>query len=404
METFIKEQTSIKDFCGLIDPIDLENFKKKYWENQVLHIQRENPDFFNKLFSIKDLDHLLEYTRPRGNSIRVVKNQQPMNPTVYENKDGSLNLNQLYVAYADGYTIVVNEIQRFCDPIKELVESVRQFLGHHVVANLYLTPENEKALSPHYDTHDVFALQISGEKHWILYDDTYYKTPLMHSFQPIFQRETLTGAKEITMKAGDVLYMPRGVPHEAYTTDQSSMHITLGVHSTQWLDFISKAVLNLGQKHIELRKALPIGYLNSEEKELFSQDIENNFMNILRKIFERDNIKGALDILSEEFRNQEQPKPDGHFSSLDKLNHVDLNTKVIKREGLKSKVINHVTGARILFQGNTIKGPSQIANTLEFITNQQHIFTVSDIPYVNDENKIKLAKRLIRGGLLKIEL
>lgn len=127
-------------------------------------------------------------------------------------------------------------------------------MGHHVVANLYLTPENEKALSPHYDSHDVFALQISGEKHWILYDDTYYKTPLMHGFQPIFQREQLSGAKEITLKAGDLLYMPRGVPHEAYTTDQSSMHITLGVHSTQWLDLFSKALLNLSQKHIDLEE------------------------------------------------------------------------------------------------------------------------------------------------------
>jgi ribosomal protein L16 Arg81 hydroxylase len=402
MEAFIRKQTAIKDFCQLIDPIGLENFEQNYWENQVLHIQRGNPEFFSNLFSIKDLDLLLQYTRPRGNSIRVVKNQQPLSPTVYENQDGSLNLNQLYAAYADGHTIVVNEIQKFWDPIKDLVEGVRQYMGHHVVANLYLTPENEKALSPHYDTHDVFALQISGEKHWILYDDTYYKTPLMHSFQPIFQREHLNGAKEITMRAGDVLYMPRGVPHEAYTTDKSSMHITLGVHSTQWLDFISKAMLSLGQKHIELRKALPLGYLNVDETGLLPQNIKNDLMNILKSVFEEDNVKGTLDILSEEFRTKEQPKPDGHFSSLDHLNHLDLDTKLIKRDGLKSKVTNHVTGARILFQGNIIKGPSQIASTLEFISEQKGIFKVKDIPYVNDDNKVKLAKRLVRGGLLKI--
>lgn len=402
MQILNELNSKIIDFSGLIDPIGTKDFEKNHWESQVLHIQRGNPEFFSSLFSIKDLDYLLEYTRPRGSSIRVVKNQQPMNPTVFENQDGSLNLNQLYTAYADGNTIVVNEIQRFWDPIKNLVESIRQYMGHHVVANLYLTPENEKALSPHYDSHDVFALQISGEKHWILYDDTYYKTPLMHSFQPIFQREQLTGAKEITLKAGDLLYMPRGVPHEAYTTDQSSMHITLGVHSTQWLDLFSKALLSLSQKHIELRKALPIGYLEKNIEELFSEDLKDNFKEILSKLFDRDNLNGSLDILSEEFRNQEAPKPDGHFASLDKLNHVTLETRLIKREGLKSKVTNNITGARILFQGNVIKGPSQIANTLEFISNQENEFSVSEIPYVNDENKIKVAKRLIRGGLLKV--
>ena len=117
MKTFINTQ-KVRDFIDLIDPIGFEDFENNYWENQVLHIQRDNPEFFSALFSIKDLDNLLDYTRPRGSSIRVVKNQQPMNPTVFENQDGSLNLNQLYAAYADGNTIVVNEIQRFWDPIK----------------------------------------------------------------------------------------------------------------------------------------------------------------------------------------------------------------------------------------------------------------------------------------------
>lgn len=398
----ITELKMINSFSDLIYPKSLQNFEEGYWENQVLHIQREDPHYYKNLFSIEDLDLLLEYNRPRGNSIRVVKNQQPLNPTIYENTDGSLNLNQLYAAYSDGNTIVINEIQRFWDPIKKLIENIRQHLGHHAVANLYLTPENEKALSPHYDTHDVFALQISGEKHWIVYDDTYYKTPLMHSFQPIFQREQLTGAREITLKAGDVLYMPRGVPHEAYTQDQSSMHITIGIHSTQWLDFISKAILNLGQKHIELRKALPIGYLDAMEDEIIPSLIQEQLSTILKGIFDKENIAGAINILSEEFRNKEQPKPDGHFSSLDQLNRIHLNTYVSKRKGLKSKVTNNYTGARIVFQGNVIKGPSQIASTFEYISNQEEPFLVNEIPFVNDDNKIKIAKRLIRGGLLKV--
>jgi ribosomal protein L16 Arg81 hydroxylase len=402
METIINIQTKLKDFSDLIQPINLQDFEANYWEKQFIHIQRDNPDFFSSLFSVEDLDKLLEYNRPRGSSLRVVKSQQPLNPTIYENMDGSLNLNQLYAAYADGHTIVINEIQRFWNPIKMLVENIRNYISHNAVANLYLTPSNEKALSPHYDTHDVFALQISGEKHWILYDDTHFKTPLMHSFQPVFQREHLSGAREITMRAGDILYMPRGVPHEAYTTDKSSMHITIGVHSTQWIDFITKSLLSLSQKNIELRKALPIGFLNSGNEDLLSTDAELDFINILQQVFQKDNISGSLNILGEEFRTKEQPKPDGHFLSLDKINHIHLDSQLSKREGLTSKVTNSVSGARISFQGNTIKGPSQIVSTLEFISQQEGIFSIKDIPFLNDDNKLKLAKRLVRGGLLKV--
>jgi ribosomal protein L16 Arg81 hydroxylase len=402
MEIFTIKKTKQNDFSDLIQPLSLESFETNYWEKQVLHIKREKLDFFSTIFSIEDLDKVLEYNCPRGSSLRVVKSQQPMNPTIYENKDGSLNLNQLYTAYADGYTIVINEIQRYWDPIKMLVENIRQQLSHNAVANLYLTPENEKALSPHYDSHDVFALQISGEKHWILYDDTHFKTPLLHSFQPVFQREHLSGAREITMKAGDILYMPRGVPHEAYTTDKSSMHITIGVHSIQWIDFITKSLVNLSQKHIELRKALPIGFLNFDNDNLLSTDAELDFINILDQVFHKENIAGSLNILSEEFRTKEQPLPDGHFASLDKLNHIDLDSQLSKREGLTSKATNSVSGARISFQGNTIKGPSQIVSTLAFISEHEGVFSVKDIPFLNDDNKLKLAKRLVRGGLLKV--
>lgn len=392
----------LKNFEDLINPISNSDFQTNYWEKQVLHIPRDDSDFFSSLFSIEDLDKLLEYSRPRGNSLRVVKSQQPLNPTIYENQDGSLNLNQLYVAYADGHTIVVNEIQRFWDPIKSFVQNMRLQLNHNVVANLYLTPENEKALSPHYDSHDVFALQISGEKHWIVYDDTNFKTPLLNSFQPVFQREHLSGAREITMKAGDIMYIPRGVPHEAYTTDNSSMHITIGVHPTQWIDLITKSLLNLSQSNIELRKALPIGFLKSDMDSLLSPDAKIDFMKILQMAFNEDNIKGSLGILEEEFRLKEQLKPDGHFLNLDNLNKINLESKITKREGVTSKVVNNSSGARILFQGNTIKGPSQIVDTLNFISQHIGSFFVKEIPFLNDENKLKLAKRLVRGGLLKL--
>lgn len=402
MERYIKDKTELRDFSDLIYPISIEDFEANYWEKQVLHISRNNLDFFSSLFSIEELDKILEYNRPQGVSLKVVKSNQPMNPTVYENQDGSLNLNQLYTAYADGYSILVNGIQRYWDPIKSLIENIRQQISHNAGANLYLTPENEKAFSPHYDSHDVFALQISGEKHWILYDDTYFKTPLLNSYQPTFQREQLTGAREITLRAGDILYMPRGVPHEAYTTNKSSMHITIGIQSTQWIDFITKSLLNLSQRHIELRKSLPVGFLNSDNDTLLSTDAELGFIDILQQVFQKDNIAGSLSILGEEFRTKEQPKPDGHFSSLDKLSHIHLGSQLSKREGLISKVTNSASGARIMFQGNTIKGPSQIASTLAYISEREGIFSVKDIPFLSDDNKLKLARRLVRGGLLKV--
>ena len=38
--------------------------------------------------------------------------------------------------------------------------------GHPTQVNAYITPPSSRGFSPHYDVHDVFVLQVAGEKHW----------------------------------------------------------------------------------------------------------------------------------------------------------------------------------------------------------------------------------------------
>jgi ribosomal protein L16 Arg81 hydroxylase len=397
-----KPSISNLNFTELLYPKPFKDFTSNFLEKNFLYIEREDRQYFRNLFSIEDFDAVLEYGKPRGNSLRVVKNQEPLLPTKYENFDGSLNLNQLYVAYADGYTVVINEINRYSESINTLTHNMRQELSHKVKANAYLTPANQKALSPHYDTHDVFVLQISGKKHWNFYDDTNFKTPLLNSFQPIFQEGQLTGKKEVTIEAGDLMYIPRGLPHEAYTSDESSLHLTIGVYPTQHVDLLSKAVQSLAQNDLDLRKALPVGFLNftEAEKKKFIEELSSKFSDTLEKMFDKNNLESTLFTISDEFRNKVQPKSDGHFAQLDKIPNLTLETKLTKRENMPTKVIQVGNFSRIIFPGNIIKGPAQITSVFEYIAQSEEFF-VKDIPNVNDDNKLKLAKRLIRGGLLK---
>ncbi|WP_299618584.1 cupin domain-containing protein [uncultured Tenacibaculum sp.] len=402
MENLVENLKSITSFEDLIYPVSLNEFKEKYWDKEVLLLKRDNISFNESLLKISEVDEVLDYHRPNGANIRVVKNQEPLYKNKYENEDGSLNLNQLYAAYGDGYTIVINEIDRFWKPIKTLCKNVKRLLNHKTKGNMYLTPKNQKALLPHYDTHDVFVVQLSGKKHWKIYDDQ-YKTPLVNSFQPIFQREQLQGVKEIILEAGDMMYIPRGIPHEAYTTDDSSLHLTIGVYPTQWLDFFSKTLHNLAQTDISLRKALPVGYLNSEDViSLIKSKIEEISQTLCNDISRKNNIYGSVQLLKEELRSENSPQADGHFESLDVMDCIDLDTHLIKRKNVDSTVQQVGNISRIIFPGNVIRGPISIAPCLEFISENKGGFKINEIPLINDTNKIKLCKRLIRGGLLKV--
>jgi ribosomal protein L16 Arg81 hydroxylase len=397
----LKTALAISHFDDLIQPFTADHFVANYWEDKPLIINRNDPGFYQKLFSIDHVDRVLDLNRPRGSSIRVVKNQEPLLPSKYENHDGSLNMNQLYAAYADGYTVVINEIERFWAPLQALCRNISAKLSHHTVANMYLTPKNEKALLPHYDTHDVYVLQIHGKKNWIIYD-TQVEHPLLHSHQPVFQRNQLSNPQELTLEAGDLMYMPRGLPHEAYTTDESSLHITIGIYPAQWVDILSKTLEQMAYRDKNLRKALPPGFLHPEAwTPDFNKQFGETFQELLQSFSKQANPNEGIFSLSEELRNKQTPCSNGHFRHLDDVDQLSLASQLEKRPGMRCSV--HIMGsfARIIFPGNIIKGPAQIADALQFIADAPVHFSVDDLPGLNENNKVQLAARLIRGGLLQ---
>lgn len=394
---------NISNFVDLIYPMQLQKFKQDFWEKQHLIIQRQDTDYYRSLISIEDFDKILDLHRPTGASLRVVKNQEPMPANRYENPDGSLNLNQLYAAYADGYTLVVNEVNRYWEPLRHFCQNMQSQFNCKVVANMYLTPKHQKALLPHYDTHDVYVLQIHGKKHWKLYDAD-YETPILGSFQPIFQREQLRNEQDLTVEAGDLLYVPRGVPHEAVTTEESSLHLTIGIYPTQWMDVLTKAIQQLAPTNIDLRKALPMGYLQElTENPESLHDMERQFKQLLKDSIDKADIRTTLGLIAEEFRMSQRTVADGHFASLDQVEDISIDTILTLRSGMNRVAAQNNNGAaRIIYPGNVIKGPAQIYPCFEFVANQKTEFKVSGIPLVNEANKIKIAQRLVRGGLLKI--
>lgn len=402
MSSLLLQEEEIKDFESLISPLDVKSFANEYWGKKVLHIERGDREYYHSLLTKDGVDDIIFHGRPKGPSLRIVKNQVPLHPQKYENLDGSININQMYTAYADGYSIIIHEIQRFSKPIARLCANLQKEFNFRTLGEMFLTPKNQKALAPHYDAHDVFVVQLEGTKYWRLYDKV-YEMPLVDSQQPVFDRKNLSNVREIKLEAGDVLFIPRGVPHEASTQDESSLHLSIGVHPMQWLDLVNVALADLAQTDLELRKPLPLGYSNQNKmNEDFRSMAQEKLSSIIEKATTKVNAYSSVRLLSENLRLTQGSFADGHFAHLDKLDDVDINTSLRHREAMNIETMEIAGFSRILFPGNVVKGPAAIYPCFEFIANAKEGFRVSEIPLVNDEGKIKIAKRLIRGGLLKI--
>ena len=92
------------------------------------------------------------------------------------------------------------------------------FLGHPAQANAYYTPRGSQGLPVHHDTHEVISLQVAGEKRWLVYEPVLelplknqrYRSELGAPGEPVL---------DVTLRAGDTIYLPRGWLHQALTSE-----------------------------------------------------------------------------------------------------------------------------------------------------------------------------------------
>ncbi|SFY48717.1 JmjC domain-containing protein [Streptomyces sp. F-1] len=86
-------------------------------------------------------------------------------------------------------------------------------LGREVVCTIYQSRREDSTLGPHHDTWDGVVVQMSGTKRWLLW------------------QEGNDEATEITMRAGDLLIVPRGMRHDVSTPAEPghSIHLVLAV-------------------------------------------------------------------------------------------------------------------------------------------------------------------------------
>ena len=136
--------------------------------------------------------------------------------------------------FADGATIVLQALHRTWPPVADAAQDLAADLGHPVQVNAYVTPPQNRGFDDHYDVHDVFVVQVTGEKHWQVRPPV-VESPLRD--QPwTDHRDAVRLAAEgpptidAVLSPGDTLYVPRGWLHSATALGGTSIHLTMGVH------------------------------------------------------------------------------------------------------------------------------------------------------------------------------
>jgi hypothetical protein len=384
-------------FEWLIHPVSPDAFFTHYYEKQPLLVEGGDPARFGSLLSIQAIDRYLATGSPCHPDVFLVDAARQLKPDDYAfPESGRIDPPRAYQLFNAGATISLGQMHERLPELAELCRAMEHSFSHHFQTNIYLSPRNAQGFKTHYDSHDVFVLQVSGSKDWTLYD-TPIELPLRgQGFDPE-KHSPGPPARELTIRPGDVLYCPRGLFHSARATDDVSLHITLGLIGKTWADAMVEAVSEACLASPAFRAHLPVGFARPG----FDRSAAEATFRTLIEAFAREARLGPiLDRFGEGFVTSRRPAFEGCLTELDSPLPVSLDSRVVARPHLVHLLREEGESVVVLFGSTQITLPSFTREALVFALSGA-AFQVADLPEpLDDAGKIVLVQRLIREGML----
>lgn len=253
----------MKELASLLAPFSVEAFLSQYWTERELVVHGEVTKFAG-LFSWADLNSILNQHQRhlQYGEVKVAKDGRTLPAEAVASqattrKRGTatrLSARKILDLFGEGATIIVNHIDQYSPVLNAFAGALEREFGEPVQINAYCTPPESSGFAAHYDTHEVFVLQVEGAKHWHAGGFT-RRYPL--TTQKSVKSEAPRSAFHLVeLSKGDLMYIPRGLWHEAATTSAPSLHLTVGVHCRTGIDLLQWAVSQLAEVE-EARRNLP---------------------------------------------------------------------------------------------------------------------------------------------------
>ena len=378
----------------LIDPVDPRAFKQDYWEHAPLIIRRRQPDYYHGLLTLADVDAILS-APVRAPHLRVLRDGLEVD---LDSTSQAARAEVVYEQFRQGGTVALQFLHERIPILAELCRSMAAELSAGCQVNAYLTPPGEKGLATHYDTHDVFVLQITGAKHWRLFEET-VRLPLEGRSTRARTESQTDPTTEFDLVAGDAIYLPRGFAHEAAAGDSLSLHLTVGVRPINWAFVILTAVEEVIEQDPRFRESLPPGFAADMGSLRAAESNLSVLLHILQQQVDAEQvIKNAVTVV----QSRTAPVLDGHLLDLEAVARLQPESRVWRRPGVSLTLTGDIDKAELSLPGKTIRMPYFMTADLQFIIHADE-FNAYDLPGdLSESGRLILLKRLIREGILTL--
>lgn len=368
----------------VLAPHSCERFLSDCFEKQPLHVARKTPDHYAAWITYEEFSETVTTLDPDFLRLLLAKDDARTAPVSWR---------RALDAYRGGATIVANQLHLQMPRLGRLCRGLEAFFYQPFQANAYLTPPGNQGFGAHFDTHDVFVLQIAGRKAWKVYRPT-VSLPFDDQLQPVSVQQGASPLLEALLEPGDLLYLPRGWVHDGRAVDgDPSLHISLGLLGLTWFDVLASSLRDISRKDSRFREVYRMGPAARPAAENLATAADL-VMALLHEVqtngfpLAEERFALARPAVTPRF-----PHPCGPVTSATRVQTDPLVVAVLRvRRG----------DVELSFQGKSLPFPPEVRETLDFMLAQRAAFGADDLPGPLDQvNRIRLLQYLCDEGLLR---
>jgi len=384
-----------------------KDFAQDYWDERPLLSTSVSDVGFADLFSEEAVDELVSRRGLRTPFLRVAKEGQVIPGTRFTGSGGigasiadQVDDEKVMQLFTEGSTLVLQGLHRVWPPLVDFTSQLSADLGHPCQVNAYVTPPQSQGFAAHFDTHDVFVLQVSGEKRWQVWEPVIERPrpdqPWTAHKAEVEKRATEDPAIDTVLRPGDALYLPRGYLHAARALGGTTVHLTIGIHPLTRSDLMDE-LLRAVAGAPELRRALPIGHDEHGARGL-GHDIDATVREVVRLLADTDNEQVA-EALVRRLAKDTRPAPVSPLAQAEALAELDVDSSVVRRPQVRFLRHTHADGIQLELRNRTVDVATEDAETLDLLLDgEPHV--LASLPGRSPDAALDLVRDLLRAGVL----
>src|SRR6478609_8827347 len=371
--------------------IDADHFAHQHWaDTPLLTRAADLADAVDELVSERGL---------RTPFLRMARDGTVLGPSTFTRGGGAgatiadqVADDKVLGRLADGATLVLQALHRTWPPLVRFGSELASELGHPVQINAYVTPPQNQGFAAHYDTHDVFVLQIAGAKQWRIHQPV-LPDPLPHQTWDRRRAQVQARAAEpplidSLLEPGDALYLPRGYLHSAVAQGELSIHLTIGVHPLTGYD-LARELIAAAEGDRELRRSLPLGVDVGDVDAMAAH---------LREAGTGD-YRATARRVGRQQTGKTRPAPIAPLAQLAVIAAVGPQTALNLRPGLRPELRRRGDQWVLDLLDSTISWPEQVHAALLVVLSGK-AFVPAVLPNLDPQEQLVVARRLLREGVV----